>query len=518
MWRADAGRTDAPSVAAVALAIGFVPAIHFPVADTAVAALIGAGLASGVATLGLAHGRRGEDTRFATLAITAAILLGFAGLKACAEWLWPPVIATLTFALFHLGWRARDERIVRASWAFGAATLGFLMVSSGIFRLIGGLEAGDLTALATWGVPTLLAAVLAWRADPSTGRVLQPAAVLIGYGTAAQILPTTCIPLAPVAIVAGLTAVSRSGLLPGVIAAVVLMAGWAVAPLGQWLVEGVASAVGQPVVLRDWPTLTDIALRIVFPAGALLMAALCMPMPPRLRDSAAAAAGLLLTIATHVGYKHLFAIDGSATFVAYAFAERTLWEMLLATGAIVAWRFRVRAACLAFACAALLHFAWYTGVIANPLLVRQDVGPWLIPAYATASGLLWLVPRAHPGTERQRDWSLIALIVLGAFTLLRQMMHSPMLLGNGTNPSEQIGRSMLAIALAGGFLWTGITRRLRDWRIASLGLMLAAVTKVFLFDAAGLDGLARIGSFAALGFSLIGVGWLYSRYLPDENR
>ena len=46
--------------------------------------------------------------------------------------------------------------------------------------------------------------------------------------------------------------------------------------------------------------------------------------------------------------------------------------------------------------------------------------------------------------------------------------------------------------------------------------MLGAVAKVFLFDASGLDGLLRIASFAALGFSLIGIGWLYSRYLPDE--
>ena len=35
--------------------------------------------------------------------------------------------------------------------------------------------------------------------------------------------------------------------------------------------------------------------------------------------------------------------------------------------------------------------------------------------------------------------------------------------------------------------------------------------------AAGLDGLARIASFAALGFSLIGIGWLYSRYLPQDD-
>jgi uncharacterized membrane protein len=56
-----------------------------------------------------------------------------------------------------------------------------------------------------------------------------------------------------------------------------------------------------------------------------------------------------------------------------------------------------------------------------------------------------------------------------------------------------------------------------DWRIASLVLMLAAVAKVFLFDAAGLTGLLRIASFLALGFSLIGIGWVYSRFLKRQD-
>ena len=71
--------------------------------------------------------------------------------------------------------------------------------------------------------------------------------------------------------------------------------------------------------------------------------------------------------------------------------------------------------------------------------------------------------------------------------------------------------------LAVGFLLWGIRGRRRDWRIASLVLMLAAVAKVFLFDASGLEGLLRIASFVALGFSLIGIGWLYSRQLRREG-
>ena len=53
----------------------------------------------------------------------------------------------------------------------------------------------------------------------------------------------------------------------------------------------------------------------------------------------------------------------------------------------------------------------------------------------------------------------------------------------------------------------------RNWRLGSLLLMLAAVAKVFLLDASGVDGLLRIASFVALGISLIGIGWLYGRAL-----
>jgi uncharacterized membrane protein len=83
--------------------------------------------------------------------------------------------------------------------------------------------------------------------------------------------------------------------------------------------------------------------------------------------------------------------------------------------------------------------------------------------------------------------------------------------------AEDILRSILAIALAVGFLLWGIARQQRDWRIASLALMLAAVGKVFLFDASGLEGVTRIASFVALGLSLIGIGWLYARYVGADR-
>jgi uncharacterized membrane protein len=70
----------------------------------------------------------------------------------------------------------------------------------------------------------------------------------------------------------------------------------------------------------------------------------------------------------------------------------------------------------------------------------------------------------------------------------------------------------LTILLAIAFLLWGIRKGLRDWRLTSLVLMLGVAGKVFLMDASGLQGLLRIASFLALGFSLIGIGWLHNRY------
>jgi uncharacterized membrane protein len=111
----------------------------------------------------------------------------------------------------------------------------------------------------------------------------------------------------------------------------------------------------------------------------------------------------------------------------------------------------------------------------------------------------------------------MALVVLFAFSELRQLFHGTLLSAPGLPVGEDILRSILAIALAIGFLLWGIARQQRDWRIASLALMLGAVGKVFLFDASGLAGVTRIASFVALGLSLIGIGWLYSRHLGSDK-
>ena len=108
-------------------------------------------------------------------------------------------------------------------------------------------------------------------------------------------------------------------------------------------------------------------------------------------------------------------------------------------------------------------------------------------------------------------------IVICALALLRQVFSGTVLTAVPMGQTEDLLRSLIGIVLAIAFLLFGRVQDAQSWRIGSLLLMLIAVAKVFLIDAAALEGLIRIASFMALGFSLLGIGWLYARQLGPRN-
>jgi uncharacterized membrane protein len=54
-------------------------------------------------------------------------------------------------------------------------------------------------------------------------------------------------------------------------------------------------------------------------------------------------------------------------------------------------------------------------------------------------------------------------------------------------------------------------------RLASAGLVLIAVIKVFLIDMANLEGILRALSFIGLGAVLIGIGLFYQKILSGKS-
>jgi uncharacterized membrane protein len=518
VWTPAARIIDGPIVAGSALAIAILPAFHFPHAAPllrALPALAGAAMAAGVGSWGLRDRARCAGGRFAVLAAAAAASFGFADRFGLAEWTLPGAVALLALGLQLLGIANANRHVERTAWTFGTVALALL-----VFHVNESLNlvAGDTTTFVRWAIPAAAAVGFACTAPRRVAQIAQALAVLIFYSACAQIVPGDWLPIVPSLLLASLAASGQKMLWPAAAAAAAVAMCWAVGPLAEWLVRGGYSALtGEPFYLsRDnlWPTLRQLAL----PALALGLTAIRLPLPQRMRFATGIIAALFGVAAAHIAYRHLIVIDSRPDFVARGMMERTLWEMALAIAATAAWALRRQPIALLLGGGALTHFFWFTMLLHNPLWCDQEVGLWLVPAYATAFALVWASARLLPQFDRPRGWAMMVLIVLIAFSLLRQIAHGSMPLRFGVDGPEDIARSVLAIALAVGFLRYGIAKAASDWRLASLGLMLVAVIKVFLFDAAGLDGLLRIGSFAALGLSLIGVGWLYSRYLPDASR
>lgn len=529
LWRAGASLADAVAIAAIAVPVLIVPMLHFYRIDGAddlafaSLALVGAGLAGGGAALGWRSEVRRSDWRFALLVATASALLVAAATLALPIWAVAPASALVAAALLLFARRADDLRIALTAWSFAAVTIALLLAGLTEVekdRAIGHVAPADLARALRWLVPAAMASLFARLADWKEREVVaEPFAILLSYVAVAQLLPPSLLPLVPALMLVALAVALRPSPVPALVTSWLLIMLWALAPLSQWLVEATWSLTGDPFLSARLPDLSDIATRLALPAAAIVLAVRRAALPARLPTIVLGSAILFAAIAAHCLFKQLLALDSLPRFAALGYAERTLWEAQLAALALLAWQWRARTATIALAAAALAHFAWYSLVLHNPLAVAEVAGAWIVPAFAIAFALLWATQRAGllPTLDRARDWARMLLIPLFALSLLRWAFAGPVLSLAPVGQAEDILRSLAGALIAIGFLQYGIHASRRDWRIASLALMLATVAKVFLRDASGLDGLLRVASFAALGFSLIGIGWLYSRYLPDPR-
>jgi uncharacterized membrane protein len=159
----------------------------------------------------------------------------------------------------------------------------------------------------------------------------------------------------------------------------------------------------------------------------------------------------------------------------------------------------------------------------NPLLTVQDVGAWpllnwLIPAYLVPGFLVAALARRlqNPNEPWLAPSLAILSLVLGfAFVTLelRQWFHGSRLdLGDVSN-AETYAYSVGWILYGVALLAAGIVKGGAALRYASLAVIVLAVGKVFLVDAAALTGLYRVASFLGLGISLLAIGYAYQRFV-----
>jgi uncharacterized membrane protein len=88
-----------------------------------------------------------------------------------------------------------------------------------------------------------------------------------------------------------------------------------------------------------------------------------------------------------------------------------------------------------------------------------------------------------------------------------------------TSDAEWYAYSVLWLAFAALLFGAGVKLRHSGLRHAGMALLFIVVLKVFLSDMAALTGLYRALSFLGLGASLIGIGYLYQRFVfPPKKK
>jgi uncharacterized membrane protein len=161
----------------------------------------------------------------------------------------------------------------------------------------------------------------------------------------------------------------------------------------------------------------------------------------------------------------------------------------------------------------------------NPAIGRQMVGNWplvnaLAPAYLLPALLLagigyLLRDRPMPDVLR-KGWppALLALVLAWLSFEVRRWFHAPDNLHfGGVGTAENYTYSVIWLLFALSLLAAGISLKAAPLRYAALAVLVLVVLKVFLVDLSDLEGLLRVASFLGLGLCLVGIGFIYQRFV-----
>lgn len=159
----------------------------------------------------------------------------------------------------------------------------------------------------------------------------------------------------------------------------------------------------------------------------------------------------------------------------------------------------------------------------NPLWNDSDVGPlpvFNLLLYGFGVPIVLFLIGARDAIRRGWDKAAKLLSVASlflAFLLLtlevRQAFHGGLLEQGETTTAERYAYSVAWLAFGMVLLALGIRRKSTALRWASLAVTLLAVAKVFLYDASNLTGLYRVVSFLGLGASLLGLAFVYQKFV-----
>jgi len=190
-------------------------------------------------------------------------------------------------------------------------------------------------------------------------------------------------------------------------------------------------------------------------------------------------------------------------------------------------------ASLLFGVAAILSTVFGLLLWQNPALTGEPVAgsvPFssLLPAYLLP-GLMALFVARNARFSRP-NWyvttaGILAIVLIVTYVTLavrHAFQGADIHLMRDTSDAEMWAYSVAWLLLGIAFLAYGIWRGSHEARYASAALVTLATLKVFTYDLADVEGLWRALSFICLGAVLIGIGYVYQRFIfarsPAANR
>jgi uncharacterized membrane protein len=213
-------------------------------------------------------------------------------------------------------------------------------------------------------------------------------------------------------------------------------------------------------------------------------------------------------------------LQGSSWLVS---AAACWWRWSHKGGFIDKWAGRVLTT-MGLGAVALCLFTWL-----NPLIDRQMVGNWplvnaLTPAYLLPGVLIAFIGYALRNHATRKVLKLawppvsLGLVLVWLSMEVRRFFHAPgnLYVTRMTTP-ENYTYSAVWLLFAISLLAAGIVSRRAQLRYASLAVLVLVVLKVFLIDLSDLEGLLRVASFLGLGLCLVGIGFIYQRFVHQPG-
>ncbi|GAB5486825.1 MAG: DUF2339 domain-containing protein [Parasphingorhabdus sp.] len=308
---------------------------------------------------------------------------------------------------------------------------------------------------------------------------------------------------------------------------------------GEDLVETLfASLEGETDHYGGLPDSIEMIAKILVPSLAILGLAFYSRevLGTKMGGLVSAIGSIAATGYLYLLFKQPLAIGPIQQFVQYGFAERALLtQLLVGVGWLLVARNwsedlqkPLRILGLTLAGLALFRFVYFDLFLLSPTSVKQALGPAplanLGSLHFTAAALwLWLFARnsrlqeSLPRLIRPLEIGSLLAAIAAVMITVRQAVHGSDIATPPFTSTETYLYSAGLLLLAIAWLMRGIKSANALMRIAGLLLLTIITFKVFLVDAAQLDGVLRILSFLGLGIALIGIGWIYGKVMKREH-